>query len=221
MTCKKNTCYNSKYISASRVRRARDAQPIHICGPLGATLENTLIKNMRIFYRILIFLWTIAWLAIGILALIDITDTDSEFTQKEIKPSVDFIKKYISINNRLPTNREYYTWQRDYHKIYCSDLNQQNDSLIPGLGPIQYLRSSTDFISTDQYKCKNANWNNDFAIGAWNGDFWEYYFSWTDSYDTGNHSWTERLLGLIISIGIGFIPLLFRRFKYKKEKSST
>ena len=44
--------------------------------------------------------------------------SDKKFIETEIKPSVEFVKNFKTTNGRLPNNREYYSWQREYHKDY-------------------------------------------------------------------------------------------------------
>ncbi len=117
---------------------------------------------------------------------------DKLFIEKSIKPSVNFVKSFSNVNGRLPNNREYYTWHRDYYKDLSSDLTKQVDSLIPGPAPTQYIRKLTDVETIDQHKFKNANWNKDFAIAAWrDDDLTEYYFSWSGTYDGNNYSWKD------------------------------
>src|SRR5690606_5325060 len=123
-----------------------------------------------------------------------------------IKPSVDFINNFKEIKNRLPTNREYYTWQREYYNDYTSDLTQKEDSLISGLGRIQYIRKITDVVSDDKAKLSAADWSKDYAIAVWRGEWMEYYFSWSDTYDTNNYSWKDGIIGLLFYIIMACVP---------------
>jgi len=179
---------------------------------------------MRIFLKILTFLWLAFWLYAGVSMFLDTPaqiKSDKIFIEKEIKPSVDFVKNFKTINGRLPNNREYYTWQREYHNDYSSDLTQQVDSLIPGPGTKQYIRKLTDAVSNDHDKFKNADWNKDFAIGVWRGDRTEYYFSWTDNYDSNNYSWTNGYIQLAVMTGFGVFPLLFWWLDSRKRRKSS
>jgi hypothetical protein len=167
----------------------------------------------------LTFLWVAFWLYAGVSMFLDTPkqmESDRIFIEKQIKPSVDFVKNFKSINGRLPNNREYYTWQREYHKDYSSDLTQQIDSLIPGFGTVKYIRKLTDVVSNDFDKFKNADWNKDFAIGVWRGEWMEYYFSWTGKYDSNNYSWQDGFIGLSVITGIAIFPLLFWWIGIKK-----
>jgi len=179
---------------------------------------------MRTLLKILTFLWLVFWLYAGVSMVLDTPEqiaSDKKFIEKEIKPSVDFVKNFKTINGRLPNNREYYTWQREYYKDYSSDLTQQVDSLIPGLGSKQYIRKLTDAVSNDYDKFKNADWNKDFAIGVWRGEWSEYYFSWTDSYDSNNYSWLDGFIGLAGMTGIGIFPLLFWWLDIRKRRKTS
>jgi hypothetical protein len=132
------------------------------------------------------------------------------------------VKNFKITSGRLPNYREYYTWRRDYYKDYSSDLTQQVDSLIPGLGTKQYIRKLSDAISNDYEKFKNTDWSKDFAIGVWRGEWTEYYFSWTDNYDSNNYSWYDGFIGLAVMLGIGILPLLFWwLYIRQRRKSST
>ncbi len=180
---------------------------------------------MRTFLKILTFLWIVFWLFFGTAMFLETPrqiESDKQFVEKEIKPSVDFIKNFKTTNNRLPTNREYYTWQREYHKDYSSDLTQQVDSLIPGLGTKKYIRKLNDVVSDDYGKFKNADWTKDFAIGVWRGEWTEYYVSWSDSYDTNNYSWLDSFFGLLLMYIFGLLPLIiWWRDSRKPKKSCT
>jgi hypothetical protein len=76
-------------------------------------------------------------------------------------------------------------------------------------------------IRNDYDKFKNADWNKDFAIGVWRGEWTEYYFSWTDSYDTNNYSCTDGYIGLAVMTGIGFFPLLFWWLNIRRRRKSS
>ncbi|MBK8551214.1 MAG: hypothetical protein IPL53_09215 [Ignavibacteria bacterium] len=180
---------------------------------------------MRTVLKILTSLWIALWLVLGTLMFLETPkqiEKDKKFIADEIKPSVDFVKNFKMTNNRLPTNREYYNWQREYFKDYSSDMKQQVDSLTPGFGRNRYIRKLTDVVIDDDYsKFKNADWNKDFAIGIWRGEWTEYYFSWTDNYDSNNYSWGDGFFGLAIMIGIGLFPLLFWWRDYRQRLYSA
>ncbi len=176
---------------------------------------------MKILLKTLSFVWFFVWLYIGLSAVLETPDqikSDKEFVKNEIKPSVDFINNFKETKNRLPTNREYYTWQRKYHNDYTSDLTQKEDSLIPGLGRIQYIRKITDIVSDDKEKLSGADWSKDYAIAVWRGEWMEYYFSWSDTYDTNNYSWKDGIIGLLFYIIMACVPLIFW-FVYNKRKA--
>ena len=174
---------------------------------------------MRILLIILTIIWTSFWTFVGIGIFIDTPDQitkDKEFIDSKLMPCVDFVKNFDKENNRLPNYREFYVWERHFFKDYTSDLTQEVDSLIPGMGTIQYIRSKNNIIINDLNKFEKANWQTDYAIGIWRGEWTEYYFSWTDSYDTNNYSWKGAFIGLIIYLGIGIIPIIIWWFDYRR-----
>jgi hypothetical protein len=179
---------------------------------------------MKIFLLILTTIWTSFWIYAGVGIFKDTPyqiEKDKEFIEKQINPCIDFVENFKIENNRLPNYREFYTWERDYFKDYTSDLKQEIDSLIPGMGSVQYLRSTYGIISNDLGKFKEANWRNDYAIGVWRGDWVEYYFSWNKTYDTNNYSWANGFSALITLTGIGLIPLVFWVIYLKKRKKAA
>ncbi len=179
---------------------------------------------MRTLLKILTFLWIAFWLFIGISLVLDTPDqisSDKKFIKEEIMPSVNFVKEFQTNNDRLPNYREYYTWLRDHYKDYSSDLTQQVDSLIPSFGKHQYIRKLSDVVSNDYTKFKDVDWNKDFAIGVWRGEWSEYYFSWTDSYDSNNFTWRDGFIGLAIYLGIGILPLIFWGVHIRNRKKSS
>lgn len=149
-------------------------------------------------------------LLFGISCLVEVPEqikSDKAFVETELKPPVDFVKKFAATTNRLPTRREFYTWEREHYKYHSVDLTPQEDSLISGY--IYYIRKKSDVILGDQYKFEKVDWRNGFAIGVDRGGDWkEYYFSWSDRYDTNNYSWRDGVIGLLIWIVIGSLPLL-------------
>jgi len=165
--------------------------------------------------KVSIYSWLLFWVILGIIMFADTQNQinqDKEFIENEIKPSVEFIKKFRTENDRLPLNREYYTWRREYHKDYSSDLKQSNDLLIAPGGP--YIRKSSDVVIgelgiEDQSVLDNIDWKNDFVIGIWRGEWNEYYFSSNDKYFGNGYSWNDGLVSLLISFTIGILPFLF------------
>ena len=179
---------------------------------------NYLRINLKTFTKILIYVWMAFWLYFGVAMLLETPrqiERDQEFIETQIKPSVNFIKDFKTKNGSLPNNREYYVWQREFHKDYSSDLTQKVDTLIPGLGKISYIRNLQNVNANDYKKFKNADWNTDFAIGVWRGEWTAYYFSWSDSYDTNDSTWFGAFLSLFGMIGIGIFPFLLALRKKK------
>ncbi|AKQ45032.1 hypothetical protein TH63_04330 [Rufibacter radiotolerans] len=179
---------------------------------------------MKTVLAIVSIIWAVFILIYGFSIFLDTPNQiqrNIDFVEKNIKPSVIFINQFKVENGRLPSNREYFTWHRDYYEDYTSDLNQKVDSLIPGLGRRQYIRHIAQVVSGDEYKFKKADWKKDYAIGLWNGDYWEYYFSWSNSYERTSNSWQDGYIGLGITTTLGLIPLIIWLFINKKKKSGT
>jgi hypothetical protein len=178
---------------------------------------------MKIVIAILIFIWTGIWLFIGIGVLWDTPrqiGRDNIFIHNQIKPAVDFVRGFQSDSNRLPTKRQFYTWKSNFYKDYPRALNKTNDSTITYLPDVNYIRNNSDVIENDAHKFKNADWTKDYAIGVWRGEWMEYYFSWSNSYDTNNYSWGDGFMVLAVCFGIGILPLIFW-LRLIRKKNST
>ena len=179
---------------------------------------------MKIVAVIFTIIWTGFWFFIGISSLVDTPkqiEKDRDFINTKIKPSVIFIKEFKKSFNKLPTNREFYTWEREYYKDYSSDLTQQVDSLIPGFGTVNYIRRKSEILSGDEFKFKKIDWTKDFAIGIWRGESVEYYFSWNDSYDTNNWSWTDGYVSFFAYCTLGLLPLIFWWSFYRRRRKAA
>ena len=177
---------------------------------------------MKIVASIFTILWVGFWSFIGITSLLNTPQQikkDKDFIETEIKPAVNFIKNFKKLSKRLPTSREFYTWEREYYKDYSSYLNQQADSLISDFAKVNYIRHNSDILGEDQSKFKNANWSKDFSIAVWRGEWMEYYYSWNDSYDTNNYSLSDGIISLFAYCTVGLLPIIFwwRYFRQRKK----
>jgi hypothetical protein len=180
---------------------------------------------MRIIAAIFTIIWTGFWFFIGISSLLVTPkqiNKDKNFVDTKLKPAVEFTKQFKKDSGRLPNNREFYNWEREYYNDYSSDLTQKSDSLIPDFGTVQYIRHTSDVIDGEQWKFKSADWKKDFSIGVWRGEWMEYYYSWDNSYDTNNYSWRGAYISLFAYCLLGLLPFIFWwRFYNQRKKSST
>lgn len=157
---------------------------------------------MRNILKVLTVLWLGSWLFIGIgifLATPESIKEDKTFIKDEVKPSVIFVEKFKEVNKRLPTTKEFNNWNT---KNYVS-----------------YIRQKNEVVLKDQKKFKNANWTKDYAIGVRRFEWIEYYFSWSDEYDSVYYNWYDGYIGLIVCIVFGFLPFIF--WWRNSKKSST
>jgi len=170
---------------------------------------------MRKLHIFLTILWASFWIFIGIGLFLETPnqiEKDNEFIKNKLKPCVEFVQNFEKENKRLPNYREFYVWDRNFFKDYTGG----GDSLISMYG--KYIRSENNIISNDLGKFEKANWKTDYAIGIWRGEWMEYYFSWTDSYDTNNYSWNGAFIGLLIYLGLAIVPIISLWFYYRKRK---
>ncbi len=159
---------------------------------------------MRLLLTILTALWIVFFLSMGAEMFLDTPreiQNDKDFINQKIKPSVDFVKKFKQENNCLPSSDEFN--KRESTGLYNYP---------------QYIRADSDVVSNDLAKFKDADWKKDFAIGVWRGEWEEYYFSWTDKYDSNNSSWAGAFMSLLYSIIIGALPLSFWYLRHRLKK---
>lgn len=159
------------------------------------------------------FLWLAWWTYIGIGILMNAPrqiKKDQSFILEKIKPSVDFIEGFKKKHERLPTKREFYTWEREYYKDYGTNLNEPIDSLISG--NISYIKSCSDLQNelSEEHKieCKSIDWSKDYMISVWRGEWNEYYLSWENLYKGNGYSLKDGFIALVVNLCIGFIPML-------------
>jgi len=84
----------------------------------------------------------------------------------------------------------------------------------------EYIRNDSIVVIDDRYKFKNVDWKKDYAIGVWRGEWAEYYFSWSDSYDSNNYSWWDGFEALLLATGIGLLPIViwwFSKSRIRKK----
>jgi hypothetical protein len=98
---------------------------------------------MKIGFKIFAFSWLGLSTLIGIKSFLDTpkqVKKDNDFVNLKIKPAVDFIQKFKSDSTRLPTNEEFYIWERT-----------RNDE-------IEYIRSCNDLPNKYKDECEKIDW---------------------------------------------------------------
>src|SRR5688572_25875383 len=147
---------------------------------------------MKTVLKIMAFGWLVFCLFIGIRSLQETPSTiqrEKQFVTDTISPAFAFILYFRNENLRLPTKREFYSWEREFFKDYTVNLSQPVDSLITG-----YLRYNRNCNIIPEYyheDCKNIDWSKHFTISFFNGDYEAFYFSWRDIYKTNSYSWDD------------------------------
>ena len=143
------------------------------------------------------FIWAALAILIGTLGLIQVPrqlQKDEKFLKTVLKPPVEFIKNFKVSCGRLPSDEEFNKWLA---------INAGNEAY----GGVYYIRSTASVTADDIYKFKNANWKKDFAVGAWRGEWEDYYFSWSDKYDVSAYTWRDAIFECIVCLFLGVLPL--------------
>lgn len=144
----------------------------------------------------------------GVLGLIEVPkqiEKDVQFFRNNIKPSVEFVKYFKQNHHRLPSDSEFDTW---LIKSGRSELAL----------PVDYIRNPTNIFHSDLSRFTKADWRKDFAISVWRGEWMEYYFSWTDSYDVNSYSWKDGWSDFAFCACLGVLPLMILHFFRRKER---
>jgi hypothetical protein len=167
---------------------------------------------MKTFLKILAICWLILWVFFGVVIFLETPGQikrDTNFIDSQLKPSVNFVSKFMAGNNRLPLKREFYTWARVYYKDYSSDHKLIDDSLINGES-LRYIRYFSDLHEDEleNRRLQKAISENSYAIAVWRGEWMEYYFGNDSSYDTNNYNWKSSSIMLLEYLAIGLIPII-------------
>jgi hypothetical protein len=155
-------------------------------------------------------LWTIFFLFIGIFIIIDFPnriDRHKRIIDQQFKPAVEFVKKFRIDSNRLPSHIEYYDWEREYFQEYKNDYKPKGDTHTYRYHDLDFITSDKDYVQNDSSEFKNVDWSKDFAIGRWNGDNEDYYFSWSDMYSYDDN-WSQLVTGESTVLFIALFPQL-------------
>jgi hypothetical protein len=156
------------------------------------------------------------WLAFFVYLGVDVLKStpeqikkDRDFIEFQMKPLVNFVKNFQKQHGRLPSQWEF------CNKAFDSSGNKTLESyMCPGV----YIRSNISGITDEKVEFKNANWEKDYAIRIWRGEWNEYYYSWTDTYDCNNYSWKDGYIGLTIMWFIGIVPMLWGLIAVRKRR---
>ena len=123
---------------------------------------------------------------------------DKAFIENEIKPNVIYIDSFKRYNGRLPTIKEF------------NEFKGINDSV---LGNTIYVRNYKDMPREVSAYPKNINWDIQYVLWIWRGEWGECYTSWDNHYSGNNYSWGDSYVALTEMLFIGIIPFLFAPVK--------
>lgn len=162
----------------------------------------------------LIYLFTLLWLGLflwfGVATLIYAPEQvikDKEFINKEIDPSIKRINNFKAINHRLPTVAE-------FSKLNGRDTND--------LGNTDYIRNDRNLERKIKNRTKGMDWNKNYVLFVWRGEWAEYYISDGHQYVTNDYQISDAVILMVVAIFIGVLPLstviLFKRSRYRRDE---
>lgn len=141
---------------------------------------------------------------------------DADFKIGEANPSISFITQFQHLNKRLPSISEFNDWQkavfRENELKFDSSGYKRLDTLMKsneliGIGVI-YMRSYSDLSpEITSPSLKKIDWNKEYALSIWRGEWNEYYTSWNKKYSGTNYSPKDGTINLWFSIIVGLLPL--------------
>lgn len=114
---------------------------------------------MKTNWRITIAIWFLAWTFLGINMYLDTPrqiEKDKKFKADNIDPLVDSVKRFVTINKRIPKNNEFNKLNADSHG--------------------ELLTNYADLPDEFKEKIEIDNWDKDtYAIAIWRGEWNEGY----------------------------------------------
>ena len=132
----------------------------------------------------------------------DIIERDREFIAKALTPKVEFVEAFRSNQDRLPTLEEF------------------NSSLEIRPNEYEtYIREASQVPSEIRDDVKDLDWSSDYVIAVWRGEWFEFYISEGERYITNDFDYSDAIQNMIITIGIGLLPLMaFLMYQIKNNK---
>jgi hypothetical protein len=112
---------------------------------------------------------------------------DKAFIDEQINLNVQFIKNFKKQHNRLPTVEEF---------------NESNRS-----SGAEYIRDKKTIPDEIQEEVETFDWETEYALAVWRGEWNEYYLSRGDRYITNNYSYQDGIQGMVILLLIGLVPI--------------
>jgi len=134
--------------------------------------------------------WLILCLYFGIGILINAPNQirkDAIFIKNEINPNIAIIDTFKKSKGRLPTASEF--------------------TLIDHRANVDYIREERLVDNEIKSNVVGIDWSKNYVLWVWRGEWAEYYLSSSNKYITNNYSEIDGIIGLIICIIFGILPL--------------
>ncbi|MEO3405375.1 hypothetical protein AAFN85_15805 [Mucilaginibacter sp. CAU 1740] len=157
-------------------------------------------------------IWLLVCIGVGFGFLFDApyqTKKDRDFIKYQIDPNITTIDSFRSVNGRLPSVAEFERIKNN------STGNYGNQS---------YIREPKFVDAEIKDKVKDLDWNNNYVLAVWRGEWWEYYISRNHVYVTNNYKPVDGWIGKLIFFIIGVIPLtglIFRHTRIRQISHSS
>jgi hypothetical protein len=134
----------------------------------------------------------------------DIIERNRIFVANKLKPLVNFVEEFRKSHGRLPSLEEFNSLLK-----------------IPPNEYEIYVREDGNVPIEIREMVKDLDWSNDYVIAIWRGEWFEFYISEGKRYITNDFDYVDAIRNLIITIGVGLLPLIgmfLYDIRYKKGR---
>lgn len=140
--------------------------------------------------------WAVMLIAYGIHVYIDAPaqiQRDKDFIKNSINPYIATIDSFKVINERLPTIEEF---------------NKLKHGTSPNLGNAEYIRSEQFVDDEVKEYVKDIDWQHNYVLAVWRGEWLEYYVSTGKKYVTNNYTIGGAIFGMLLIFSLALVPLV-------------
>jgi hypothetical protein len=179
---------------------------------------------MRNFLKVITFLW-FGFCVFGIFEILlyknEITEKEQSFINTQILPAVRFVTDFQLKEKHLPSKREFFLWEREYFHDFSINvddtINTANINILT-----KYNKTEIDLLAIDfKNKLKDFDWSKDYVLEVWNGEWFWYYFSSSDTFYKSNYTHNDAIIGVSTYLILGITPLVFWYRNNKKKLHIT
>ncbi len=173
--------------------------------------------SMNIFYKSLTVVW-IALLLYGVTMIVvsipQEIESDNAYVATELVPAISFITIYQKLNNRLPSTREFYTWEIETYPEKAN-IDNVDDTMQTSYIQYSYNYQEQPTITGGTKEEVTSGYPRNYTLVVYaKHDWFGYYDSKTKTYSTSKSPWKNGIFGALFVCGIGYLSVRFWLMKY-------